>query len=535
MKEPCLFSALHVSSSFNTNTMSKSNPSALNGFLQAMGTEAALRDHPPPEGRQPSAKQRQSSRQFQREPHLNAVSTGSSLSNSHHWSDSTLTGSVSGQDSSSSWGMDEAELDRAATEFVRRKFDKIGAALFEGRSTGSARVDEECKEWSAKFPHLEVRGVHLLDSMEDGTEMVAPDPFLGLNVSTAAISLEDTQSVPNTLVIRGRRMEPVCLQDVDESSPLYEEVIAQDGCLEEFFAFDNIMNDEVHASEGRHSRLNQSRLKRHHGLPPVTPNACAHDGVMSCAFNHLWTEVTGILQPLIAAIRENCSKGHDSAFSMEDSTLTPTEPALGEGSPQEQPYLLRGVRDPPTLTRASGQSGSKFLRLKYSTPSFHPGYGSTLPQLTNLSGVMQIRSLSLQQRAHSSYVPNVLPINDNNNSRECTPTPTISERPESSAIALRFSKMATPLSRPSDYQILHTPASTAVTTTTTGGPPAPSQTALNNRLISSRMTNRRNINTATLRPIEKPKTPALVPIDSGIRGFRLGSHNSPPTDRKSVV
>lgn len=52
--------------------------------------------------------------------------------------------------------------------------------------------------------------------------------------------------------------------------------------------------------------------------------------------------------------------GHNSAYSMDDSTLTPTEPNLGElGSPQEQPYILRGVRDPPTLTRAAGQSGSK--------------------------------------------------------------------------------------------------------------------------------------------------------------------------------
>lgn len=47
------------------------------------------------------------------------------------------------------------ELDRAATESVRRKLDKIDAALFEGRSTGSARVDDECKEWSGKFLHLE--------------------------------------------------------------------------------------------------------------------------------------------------------------------------------------------------------------------------------------------------------------------------------------------------------------------------------------------------------------------------------------------
>ena len=33
------------------------------------------------------------------------------------------------------------------------------------------------------FALFRVRGIHLLDSMEDGTEMVAPDPFLGLSTS----------------------------------------------------------------------------------------------------------------------------------------------------------------------------------------------------------------------------------------------------------------------------------------------------------------------------------------------------------------
>ena len=46
-------------------------------------------------------------------------------------------------------------------------------------------------------------------------------------------------------------------------------------------------------------------------------------------------------------------------YSLRDDSLTPTEPALGEGSRQEQPYVVRGLRDPPTLTKAAGQSGSK--------------------------------------------------------------------------------------------------------------------------------------------------------------------------------
>ena len=122
---------------------------------------------------------------------------------------------------------------------------------------------------------------------------------------------------------------------------------------------------------------------------------------------------------------------------------------------------------------------------------------------------MQVKSIII------SILSSVLPINDN--SREDTPTPTVSDRPESSAIGLRLTKIATPLPRNSEYQIPPTPV-----------PPM----LINNRTISSRMTNRRNINTTMLKPIEKPKTPALVPIDNGIRGFKLGSnvpHSSPPS------
>ena len=98
-----------------------------------------------------------------------------------------------------------------------------------------------------------------------------------------------------------------------------------------------------------------------------------------------------------------------------------------------------------------------------------------------------------------------MPLNDA--SREGTPTPL--GRPESCAVGSRLQKNTTPLPpRPSDYQLPTTPG---------------------NRLLSSRMTNRRNI---TLKPIDRPKTPALVPIDDGIRGFKLHttpSHNSPPS------
>lgn len=76
-----------------------------------MGAEVVLKNHPHPERDILLDHQSvQQDQHFQLDPGRGQRndSTGSSLASSHHWSDYTLTGSVSGQCSSNSWGMDEA-------------------------------------------------------------------------------------------------------------------------------------------------------------------------------------------------------------------------------------------------------------------------------------------------------------------------------------------------------------------------------------------------------------------------------------------
>lgn len=46
------------------------------------------------------------------------------------------------------------EFDKEVAEKVRRKFEIIDNALYDRKSTGNLQVDEECDEWSSKFPHL---------------------------------------------------------------------------------------------------------------------------------------------------------------------------------------------------------------------------------------------------------------------------------------------------------------------------------------------------------------------------------------------
>ena len=51
--------------------------------------------------------------------------------------------------------------------------------------------------------------------------------------------------------------------------------------------------------------------------------------------------------------------GRGSGFSLRDGSLPSVNSPPGIGPLQHEPYLLRGLRDQPTLTRAPGQSGSQ--------------------------------------------------------------------------------------------------------------------------------------------------------------------------------
>lgn len=102
-----------------------------NGVL---GAEALLRNYPHPEAVK-NVLLDLHHQAFQQYPHGPSRgqandSTGSSLSNSHRWSDCTLTGSVSGQCSTYSWGLDEAVRDAL-------KMNEILCTLITGLSESS--------------------------------------------------------------------------------------------------------------------------------------------------------------------------------------------------------------------------------------------------------------------------------------------------------------------------------------------------------------------------------------------------------------
>ena len=83
-----------------------------------------------------------------------------------------------------------------------------------------------------------VTGVHLLDSMEDGTEIV--DPLLTDEFDNGATKNDQ----PVTLCIKGCSLIPLPSPNITTGSPPndnpglhYEEIISSDGVVEEYFAY----------------------------------------------------------------------------------------------------------------------------------------------------------------------------------------------------------------------------------------------------------------------------------------------------------
>lgn len=233
------------------------------------------------------------------------------LSEYNTWS--TNTGILTGRSTCSvnSWG-NEDEFDRQASAKVKLMFDEIDGMLFEGESfNGSAQLLCECEEWFQRFPHLRICGHQLMISNDDGTQQIpvpADDSFLyGERPQTSV--LEDVEEFgafdSQGLCITGVHLDPLpepLESYLDEELEDYyaefeEEVLAEDGEVEEYFGFDRSALEE----EGADARAgNRYRRLQRRGYPPVTPNACAKDAVVSHLFDQAWGEVVQWLRELLS-------------------------------------------------------------------------------------------------------------------------------------------------------------------------------------------------------------------------------------------
>nr|XP_012308238.1 protein FAM149A isoform X1 [Aotus nancymaae] len=325
--------------------------------------------------------------------------TGGHTSWSGSATQSSTTSSSTERGSIYSWRDDE--FDEASAQTVQRLLWEVEEMLFEGKvNPQTQNLLAECGEWTRRSLHLRVLGRQLILPTDEGVQHFqgsAP----GSAVPRPPLSACRHSSNIRELCISGSQLVPAALSasalpgpdgtgiaDLAAHSSLEEEVYLVDGKIEEYFAFDRKESDD-NCLEQKPAQL--GRKWRKLGLPPVSPHDCVKDAVTAEVFDHVWTDVVGLLQELIRKHWE--------------TTLT-------EGEKQREKLKVIGNRFPHALVpraQADGASG--------------PGSGSSearsvslashlnLPQVhrfsnnfySDMNGVMTIQAKPLQHRP--TYFP----------------------------------------------------------------------------------------------------------------------------------
>ncbi|NXF23132.1 F149A protein, partial [Rhodinocichla rosea] len=235
--------------------------------------------------------------------------TPTELNNSWSGINSYTTSLSTERSSIYSWRDDE--FDKANTQRVHQLFWEIDEMLFEGKVTSQTEnLQAECADWVEQFPHIRVLGKQLLVPKDEGFQHFQSRNDAHVDTKCVPGLLECTGHTKE-LCISGSKLIPtvspmhtslhssstrISASDSAMYSFLEEEIYDEDGKIEEYLAFDNKeLEDEIW--EQKKMRLSEKRCKR--GIPPVSPNACIKDAVASEVFDHIWSNVIGILEELI--------------------------------------------------------------------------------------------------------------------------------------------------------------------------------------------------------------------------------------------
>ncbi|XP_023183544.1 protein FAM149B1 isoform X4 [Xiphophorus maculatus] len=328
-----------------------------------------------------------------------------SVSPSQSWSgihSSTGTGISTERSSVFSWGYDE--FDKAASRQVQQMFDEIDKELYEGRGCGGGilqGLQDECQQWTTRFPHLRILGTQLLCPTDEGFQWYATPG----TVSRASSPSTDGKTTVNSqgkekgaaeLNIQGRKAALIKeFDDTPHSEPSsYDQprVIEVEGVMEEYLAFDSRdLNEECHEEC-------PESVWRHHCLPPVSPYRCRRQAVLDLLFDDVWRELVGWMKELVQRHWECCTS-HDETLS---GSLSPVLPdalnpfMLLSSLPAVLPKLGQS-RVPPLMSGQQLQgvpisSERSVLEAAGRTPA-----GAAATQY-NLHDLIVIQSIPLQQR-----------------------------------------------------------------------------------------------------------------------------------------
>ncbi|NWY97986.1 F149A protein, partial [Loxia curvirostra] len=322
--------------------------------------------------------------------------TPTELNNSWSGINSYTTSLSTERSSIYSWRDDE--FDKANTQRVHQLFWEIDEMLFEGKVTSQTEnLQAECADWVEQFPHIRVLGKQLLVPKDEGFQHFQSRSDAHVDTKCVPGLLECTGHTKE-LCISGSKLIPtispihtslhssstgISASDSAMYSFLEEEIYDEDGKIEEYLAFDNKeLEDEIWEQKKMH--LSEKRCKR--GIPPVSPNACIKDAVASEVFDHIWSNVIGILEELIKKNWETSIPACDQQIE-KLKTVTAKLPHLP---------VIHITADAGTIPLSRVSEAQSVSFGAPSVPSQVYRFSSNF--CSDLSGVMTIQAKPLQQR-----------------------------------------------------------------------------------------------------------------------------------------
>ncbi|NXW50560.1 F149A protein, partial [Nyctiprogne leucopyga] len=318
------------------------------------------------------------------------------------WSgiNSYTTGLSTERSSVYSWRDDE--FDKANTQRVHQLFWEIDEMLFEGKVTSQTQsLQAECADWVEQFPHLRVLGKQLLLPKDEGFQhfqsrsdtCVDTKCLPGLHECTSNIKelcISGSKLIPTTSPIH-KPLDSGSTRTSASESSLYsfleEEIYDMDGKIEEYLAFDNKeLGDE--SWEQKKMCLAEKRSKR--GIPPVSPNACIKDAVASEVFDHIWSNVIGILEELI---KKNC----EDSITESDKQVEKLK-AVTTKLPHFPVVRIAADAGSVPLSRGSEARSVSFVSSQVKITFCQTVHHFSSNFCSDLNGVMTIQAKPLQQR-----------------------------------------------------------------------------------------------------------------------------------------
>ncbi|XP_064005088.1 protein FAM149A isoform X1 [Pogoniulus pusillus] len=319
--------------------------------------------------------------------------TPTELNNAWSGINSYNTGLSTERSSVFSWRDDE--FDKANTQRVHQLFLEIDEMLFEGKVTSQTQsLQAECADWAEQFPHIRVLGRQLLLPNDEGFQHFPSRSDNCVDAKCLSYLHECTSNIKQ-LCISGSKLIPTASpihKSLDSSSVrisdssmylfLEEEIYDMDGKIEEYLAFDSKELDDEDW-EGKKLRLAEKRSKR--GIPPVSPDACIKDAVVSEVFDCIWSNVTGILEELI-------KKNWEASIPECDKQVEKLKTATAK-----LPHLpVRVAADAGSIPLSRGSRARTVSFGSHFVSSQVHRFSSNF--YSDLDGVMTIQAKPLQQR-----------------------------------------------------------------------------------------------------------------------------------------